>query len=449
MRISVAGAGAGKTTKMADKIIASHESVAEHLNIYCIAFTNNAAEHIANKLVEHFGIVPKRIKVSTIHSFLYQEIIRPYYFLLYGKQYEKISRIKLPQDAKTKNWKIQQLDKKNIIHIDAFSQRAMWVMVKKSSDRKREKELRKVIHKEFSKYCGAIYIDEAQDIDVNVLQIVKQLIDMDIPLEIMGDPKQDLKGFGNLRKLVELYPQNVEYITECHRCPQIHLDISNELITDSERQKSCCGLEGVITVLYENDIDVEKNIKDNNFDLKYISMKNNRYETHGIDERSKKFDTLYYELVETVEKLFPDESSRTVIERVAYFWTGKLLKIYGETQDAQKAMRTVFKSNRLTSKDYARIIQIVQQNVLEVEGIVVNSIESIKGREGYNCLFILTMDLAEYLLAKKKSDNKTKNKLYVALTRSLDKLTVLITNEVEEKYGREEINRHLRSGLSV
>ena len=59
------------------------------------------------------------------------------------------------------------------------------------------------------------------------------------------------------------------------------------------------------------------------------------------------------------------------------------------------------------------------------------------------------MDLAEYLLAKKKSDNKTKNKLYVALTRSLDKLTVLITNEVEEKYGREEINRHLRSGLSV
>lgn len=56
------------------------------------------------------------------------------------------------------------------------------------------------------------------------------------------------------------------------------------------------------------------------------------------------------------------------------------------------------------------------------------------------------MDLAEYLLAKKKFDNKTKNKLYVALTRSLEKLTVLITNEVEEKYGREEINRYLRSG---
>lgn len=44
-------------------------------------------------------------------------------------------------------------------------------------------------------------------------------------------------------------------------------------------------------------------------------------------------------------------------------------------------MRTVFKSNRLTSKDYARIIQIVQQNVPEVKGIVVNSVESIKGKK--------------------------------------------------------------------
>lgn len=439
MKISIAGAGAGKTTKMADKIIESHESLAGHLNIYCIAFTNNAAEHITNKLSEHFGELPKRIKVSTIHSFLYQEIIRPYYFLLYGKQYEKISRINLPEDAKLKNWKISLLDKKNIIHVESFSQKALWVMVKKSSDRKAEKDLRKVIQKEFLKYCGAIFIDEAQDIDNNVFEIIKQLNSLGASLEIMGDPKQDLKGFGNLRKLVDAYPQSVDYVTECHRCPQIHLNVSNKLIADSERQHSCCEKEGRLSILYETDTDVEKYIIDEKFDLKYISAKNERYETHREAERTNKFDTLYHELVDVMEKMFPNKS-RITIERTAYFYSSKLLKIYEEEHDAEKAMGVVFKHNRLDNKDYARIIQNVLHSEIEKSGIRVSSIESIKGCEGNNCLFILTVDLAEYLLGNKKAENKTKNKLYVALTRSLEKMTILVTREVEEKYGRAGIN---------
>lgn len=439
MKISIAGAGAGKTTKMAEKIIESHERLAEHLNIYCIAFTNNAAEHISNKLLQYFGDIPKRIKVSTIHSFLYQEIIKPYYFLIYGKQYEKISHIELPEDAKLKNWKISQLDKRNIIHIDSFSQRALWVMVKKSSDKKREKDLREVVQKEFAKYCGAIFIDEAQDIDNNVFEILKQLNNMEIALEIMGDPKQDLKGFGNLRKLVDVYPQSVEYVRECYRCPQIHLDVSNKLIADSERQQSYRKIEGSLSVLYENDLDMGKFFGEEKFDLKYISAKNERFETHKATESNNKSDTLYHELIDVVEKLFPDKSGIT-IERVAYFWTNKLIKIYDEECDAEKTMGVVFKSNRLDKKDYSRIIQIVQHSKNEKRGILVNSIESIKGREGYNCLFILTLDLAEYLWGKKRADNKTKNKLYVALTRSLENLTILVTKEVEEKYGRDVIN---------
>ncbi len=360
MKISIAGAGAGKTTKMADKIIASHESLASHLNIYCIAFTNNAVQHIENKLLKHFGDIPKRIKVSTIHSFLYQEIIRPYYYLLYGKQYEGISRIELPADSRTKNWKLKQLDDKNIIHIEVFSQKAFWLMVKKSSDKKREKELRKVIHKEFLKYCGAIYVDEAQDIDNHVYEILKQFTELEIPLELMGDPKQDLKGFGNLRKLVELYPQNAKYITECHRCPQIHLDISNSLITQNERQESRREIDGTLSVIYERDVEMDNYIQDNKFDLMYISSKTDRYQTHMVETASKKFDTLYFELIRCAEKLFPDKS-KIVIERVAYFWTRKLLNIYGETLDATKAMREVFEKNRLETSDYWKVIGILQE----------------------------------------------------------------------------------------
>lgn len=450
MKISVAGAGAGKTTKIAEKIISYHNNLDKHLNIYCIAFTNNAVNQILNKLSMHFGIIPDRIKVSTIHSFLYHEIIKPYYFILFGKQYIDTSNIKLPSDIKEIEKKksiIRKLEEKNILHIECYSQKAYWVMVKKSTDKVRDKNIRKVILNEFKKYCGCIFIDEAQDIDENVLEIIKRFNELGIDIEIMGDPKQDLKGFGCLRKLMELLPQNVEYIKECHRCPQLHLDISNLLLSDNEKQKASRKVKGELSFLFETDIDVEKFISDENFDLKYISEKNNRYETHEREKNVNKFDNLYYEILECIEKYFSDVS-KIKQEQLAYFWTSKLLNIYKNTQNARQAMYEVFCNIRIAKNEYRKIITILDakdNDVTKKKVINVNSIESIKGKEGQNCLFILTTDLADYLFGKKKNDNKTKNKLYVALTRSLNKLTIIITIEVEKKYGRDDIINFIHS----
>lgn len=69
MKIKIAGAGAGKTTKMAERIIDRYQSILNHENIYCITFTNNAVECISAKLTDHFGEIPQNIKLSTIHSF--------------------------------------------------------------------------------------------------------------------------------------------------------------------------------------------------------------------------------------------------------------------------------------------------------------------------------------------------------------------------------------------
>lgn len=107
MEINIAGAGAGKTTKMSDKIILLRNQIDAEKKIFCVAFTNSAVDCIRRKLCEHYVQIPENIIVSTIHSFLYREIIKPYYHLLYGKKYEKISIAELPQDAKYKNAKIK------------------------------------------------------------------------------------------------------------------------------------------------------------------------------------------------------------------------------------------------------------------------------------------------------------------------------------------------------
>ncbi len=438
MRISIAGAGAGKTTKIADSIISCYEKTATPLNIYCIAFTNNAADCIGSKLTKHFGSIPTRIKVSTIHSFLYQEIIRPYYYLLYGRHYDRILNIKLPTVIKFKNRKISDLDDLGILHVTVIPERAKWVLVKKTGDSKREKYIRNVILSTLTKYWGSIYIDEAQDIDGDFLEILKTLKSNGFHIELMGDPKQDLKGFGNLRKLVELYPENVHYITECHRCPQMHLKLSNTLVCDAENQNSQ-KTQGALKVIFESDISTRNFINESSFDLIYISAKNTRFETHDQENTSTRFETLNHELRIVLAKIYSGRSN-TVIARAAYYYAIILIRSYQITHDAQKTMKAIFTSIRLSTSDYARIIQALQINDdNNNEKISVHSIDSIKGQEGYNCLFILTTDLAAYLFAKKTSDNKTKNKLYVALTRSLNNLTILITKEVEDEYGHDFI----------
>ena len=141
MKIKIAGAGAGKTTNLAKSIINKHKNIPINKNIFCITFTNNASDTIRNKLVEFYGEIPNNIKISTIHSFLYQEVINPYYFLLFKKQYSEISNIKLDPNSKFKNKQLSELERENILHVSVYSERAKWVIYKKSGDTKEQKKM--------------------------------------------------------------------------------------------------------------------------------------------------------------------------------------------------------------------------------------------------------------------------------------------------------------------
>jgi DNA helicase IV len=127
--------------------------------------------------------------------------------------------------------------------------------------------------------------------------------------------------------------------------------------------------------------------------------------------------------------------------RASYYYAEFLLEKYTTTNDKMKAMSETFKYETLGKKAYGVIINMLSDNSVTQgeEKIVVNSIDNIKGQEGKNCVFILTTDLAAYLFGEKADDTTTKNRLYVALTRSLDKLTIFITEEVEAKYKRKNI----------
>lgn len=438
MKIGIAGAGAGKTTAMSDTIIQFSSEIEDYKKIFCITFTNNAVKCISGKLQEYYGRIPDNIVVSTIHSFLYQEFVRPYYYLLFGKQYERISVVELPKVPQDRNSVIGRLEDKNILHQTVIPERARWVVEKKSNDTKVIKEKRNIIKSNFKSYCGAICIDEAQDIDSNMFYIIESLHKLGIRILLMGDPKQDLRGHECLRKLATIYPDAVEYFKLCHRCPQNHLAISNIIVANAEKQHSEKD-NGSVVICFESDKDIVELLREEDFDLKYISQRKSRYETHAQEKNKDIREDLCKEISMAIEN---NQSNITGLElmRESYYLCEKLLDNYRYYRDKRIAMNRTF-SLKLSKKEYAIIINLIpdEKSNDKNEVVYVSSIDSIKGQEGNNCLMILTTDLAAYLLGTKTEDTIFKNRLYVGLTRSLEKLTIYITPEVENKYGKEKI----------
>ncbi len=439
MRIIIAGAGSGKTTSMASIIAESAKNRLPGKYYFCIAFTNNAVEHISSRLSELFnGEIPKYIKVMTIHSFLYQEVIKPYYFLLYGISYERVSLKSLGNNAKYHAKEVSDLEKNGALHVSAITQRAMWVLKGKSADKMVHKDKRKQIIDVFSNYCDHIFVDEAQDIDDSTKQILETLDVKGIDITAVGDPKQDLHGFGNLRLLSENKDAKVEYINRCYRCPMKHLKISNTIVEDNEIQNSDID-GGLINIRFETDIsDIGEYIKTEGFDLAYIVRKNKRFDTHAAQQEGL-FDGLYHLMLELIPKHF--EGSELVLRRYSFWAADCFIDDTEKGKDLSKIVKKVFKGN-IEKNEYAQIGSLINNVQYNADNVFVSSIESIKGQEGDNCLFILSKDLAAYLFLDKKDDNKTKAALYVALTRSRKDLTILLTTEAEEKYSKSFVKEY-------
>ena len=441
MIVNVAGAGAGKTTQMADVLLS--QDIPDGKVVFCIAFTNAATDNIREKVAGKKGSVPENIRISTIHSFLYQELIEPYYFFLFGKQYRRLSTINLPDDIAFKAAKLSELENNDILHITKIPEKAKWVAYKKSDDNRLKKDIRQRIISIFSNYCAAIYVDEAQDINEEIYLILQALENAGVKIILFGDPKQDVKGFGCFRKIIN-ETEDVNYLSICFRCPQLHLNLSNTLAADNEKQFADSeNSTGSLEIVFESDVgNITEYINTKNYELCYISKKQSHFSTHRKKENNERFETLYFEVHCAMSKKWSGIVTEIEIERGAFYVTEMMLEKFDESGNAGKQISHNVKSgafDKLSKKEYAQMSNAFAINKEPEETVAVSSIEIIKGLEADKCLFILTTDLAPYLFQTKTEDNKTSHLLYVALTRSKDLLTIIITKEVEKDFSREAI----------
>lgn len=184
------------------------------------------------------------------------------------------------------------------------------------------------------------------------------------------------------------------------------------------------------------------------FGLKYISMKRDRFITHEIQKKNERQKTLFHEVHRAMVEKWAGHKSEIEINRISFYVTEQMLNEYNGINGARIISKWVNHGafDKLSKNRYAQMVSLFQNEDDKIIGIpVVSSIEIVKGREAKRCLFILSPDLAPYFFREKKEDNKTSHLLYVALTRSLDHITILVMKEVENKYSREKILKHFRT----
>lgn len=441
MKIIVAGAGAGKTTSMAEEVLKKFLELEDGKIIYVITYTNAARDHIRNKIIEQYGSIPPQIKVETSHVFLLQEIIFPFHHLLYGQLYSRISVINLPDNHSYKAKKLKELRERNIIHAEEVTKIARYVVNGKSDDRKLVKDKRVIVISIIKKYLDSIFIDEAQDMDAELSKVIKAFYNDGLYLHIVGDPKQDLRGRNELRQLINSYPQFVEYKRENHRCPISHVKLSNKYVPKEEQQEYQTEEVGSIKYLFEKDINITDLFDNQAFDYIYIYQKNGKFITNSKDKDAHK-DLLKYELKCLIQKSKFAENQVEKRVFILFKWIQKNITAKNNWGIINGISN--YLSLELSKQDKARMITALDLNrISNVDGIIVDSIDKVKGLEGNRCLFILTTELAEYFFQNKTEKNKMANYLYVALTRSKMELVILITTEVEVKYEREWITNKI------
>ncbi|MEG9298067.1 UvrD-helicase domain-containing protein [Mangrovibacillus sp. Mu-81] len=443
MYIVVAGAGAGKTSSMAELVISRLKEITDNKIIYVITYTNAARDRIKEKVLENEGCIPNLLKIETIHSFLLKEVIYPFNHLVYGAQYKSASQIPLHPKPAFKAIKKKELRREHILHVEDVTKTAKHLLCGKNKDTEKIKHRRNNALKMLSRYLDSIYVDEAQDMDKDFSEVLTMLANYNINVNLIGDPKQDLRNRAAFRDIIA-GDLSVDYKSENHRCPSLHVDFSNSFISKAEHQTSTKE-EGTLRYLLESNSTIQEDIKCAKYDLAYIYQRNDRFKTHREDV-TKTEEQLSYELTVLARKASSVKQNN--LNQVVYVLKKKTVNSIKRGIPTYKIFSGLEKELTLSLDKYDKgkigsAVNAYHSALSSEPGILVDSIDAIKGLEGYNCLFIISTQLAPYLFKEVDDYNKMRNYLYVALTRSIRDLTMLLTTEVEKKYGHKYIHEQL------
>ncbi|MGY0552916.1 UvrD-helicase domain-containing protein [Vreelandella sp. 2A-K22] len=461
IEVQLAGAGAGKTHGLAEKLIA-HYDPALHKKIFSITYTNNAAKNISEAIIKQLGYLPENIVVCTVHTFLLNEIIYPYSPFVLNEVHTTSSRCKTfsnfpfgKTDEKKKRETastISRLKKRGVIHVDE-TYAAAWRVVdenySKHNSQKKKSKVRKV-HKLLSSTIDKIFLDETQDLDATALKVFQQIGENSVDIYMVGDPKQAIdypKSFkdwlaaNKANEKVKVLPN----ITISRRVPQKILDLSNTFCPRGQEQISLSEVEGRLTYITSEADHYDEVIRHHidNGSLVSIFRKEGNYSTKKVGSLPE-FDP---EVEELLTKEFPEYEEGVVIYSLQRFFASLLSK-NDNNRSIRKFLATLeIPYDKELFKKLCRSAEQFSSSKDNSAKYAISSIQRTKGLESKVCVLVLTPAIFKCLMQDGVTKfNKTWNMVYVALTRAESELVLAVDMDLLGKgYKHDDIVESLES----
>ena len=231
-RVIVACAGSGKTSRLVTEALVNRGR-----RIAMVTYTINNAREIDNRFGERNSGVPAHVDVMTWFGFLLQECARPYQRAKYAEK--RIESILFANQQSAQY--VQESDvgryyfaNGELIYSDKIAQFVLEC----------EKKSSKSVTRRLAKVYTDVFIDEFQDLAGWDLDVVEMLLQSDMHITLVGDPRQHIYSTNpslknkqyrgaDLVKLVEKWERkglcSLEHMNRTYRCNRAVCDFSNAL----------------------------------------------------------------------------------------------------------------------------------------------------------------------------------------------------------------------------
>lgn len=460
IEVQIAGAGAGKTYGLAEKIIA-HYDPTSHKKIFAITYTNNASKNISETIIKQLGYLPENIVVCTVHTFLLNEIIYPYSPFVLNEVHTTSSRCKtfsnfpLGKSAEKKQREtkstISRLKKIGVIHVDE-TYAAAWRVVdenySKHSSQKKKSKVRKV-HKLLHSAIDKIFLDETQDLDGKALKAFQQIGEYSVDIYMVGDPKQAIdypkvfKGWLASNKSNDKV-KVLENITTSRRVPQKILELSNTFCPKGQEQISLSEVEGRLTYITSEDDHYDAVLSHHieNGSLVSIFRKEGNYSTKQAGSLPE-FDP---EIEGLLTVKFPEYEEGVVIYSLQRFFASLLSKNDNNRSIRKFLAKLEIPYDKELFKKLCRSAEQYSSSKDNSTKYSISSIQRTKGLESRVCVLVLTPAIFKCLIQDNVTKfNKTWNMVYVALTRAESELVVAVDMDLLGNDKHDDIVKSLES----
>lgn len=201
-KVIIAVAGSGKTTSLVKKAIDSVEK-----RILFLTYTNENIRNIKKIFIEEVGHIPQNVEILSWFSFLLRDGVRPYHNnLSSGKRATSINFI---QGSRSSIPTLKYINETNIEKYYFDSDRKVYTDTISKFICKCNNKSGGLIIRRLEKIYSSVFIDEIQDLAGWDLDIIKLLMNSNLKINLVGDPRQVTYSTNHANKNTKYRDENI------------------------------------------------------------------------------------------------------------------------------------------------------------------------------------------------------------------------------------------------